>query len=274
MLTFRCRFYPLLEPLWWRMRELVFEPKPPPKTRSSGRKRNAHESGGTEDAYGVGCTSSRCCLRPKFHAHWISITIANNSSYAGHRTGHPRPIPLRPRPNPPQDNQAPRKRPRTQQPLHVCRRNRQSNHRPHRPLRRCQSEKRPRHLPTNLGPTHRSHRRTGGQPQHHYRPSRRALDNARPRPSPNLKSLQRTIRLHQHAPPPILPSARSPSPPRRHGSVHHHCSPGAAVHSASLRVGRCAGADGRRTCIPRRADAAGQDAGRDSAGLGTELWLV
>jgi hypothetical protein len=48
----RRRFYPLLEPIWWRMRDLVFEPKPPPKGRVD-RKRNARIDGIAEDAYEV-----------------------------------------------------------------------------------------------------------------------------------------------------------------------------------------------------------------------------
>jgi hypothetical protein len=55
------------------MRELVFEPKPPPKTRSSGTKKKARGNGGTEDAYEVGCTTNRCCL------HQASMGMASLS---------------------------------------------------------------------------------------------------------------------------------------------------------------------------------------------------
>jgi hypothetical protein len=48
------------------MRELVFEPKPPPKTRSGSRKKNARGNGGTENVYEVGCTANRCCLHQAF----------------------------------------------------------------------------------------------------------------------------------------------------------------------------------------------------------------
>jgi hypothetical protein len=259
------------------MRELVFELKPPPKARSSSTKKNTHGNGGTDDAYEVRCTSSRCCLRQASVRTGSLSQLLTTPLYADrkrHRTRQPHHIRPRPRQNPPQSHQAPRKRPRAQQPLHVRRRNRQSNRRPHRPPSRHQSEKRPCHLPTDLGPTHWSHRRTGTQPQQHYRPDRSTLDNARPRPPPNLKPLQRTLRLHKHAPPPTLPPASPRPPPRRHGRVHYDRTRGAAVHAAGIRVGRCAGADGRRTCILHRADASGQDARRDGAGPGTELWLV
>ena len=52
LLIYASRFYPLLEPVWWRMRELVFEPKPPPKSRPP-RKKDGHEGGDAEDAYEV-----------------------------------------------------------------------------------------------------------------------------------------------------------------------------------------------------------------------------
>ena len=57
-LTKASRFYPLLEPVWWRMRDLVFEPKPPPKTRL-GRKKSGPKDGGAQDAYEVSAAASR-----------------------------------------------------------------------------------------------------------------------------------------------------------------------------------------------------------------------
>ena len=52
LLIYASRFYPLLEPVWWRMRELVFERKPPPKNRLP-RKKDGRKGGEAEDAYEV-----------------------------------------------------------------------------------------------------------------------------------------------------------------------------------------------------------------------------
>jgi hypothetical protein len=46
------------------MRELVFEPKPAPKSRV-GRKKNVHEDGGAESAYEV----RKRCLHYVQHSH-------------------------------------------------------------------------------------------------------------------------------------------------------------------------------------------------------------